>query len=214
MIARLRPILTSLLIALSCGTVAPVLAADDGERNREPRESSRRIDVSRDSFETRRSDSRRNDGRRNDSRAQPQPQRSYPQPGFEGPRSYDQFGYPSSRSYPQPGYSNPIQPGQFRHDPYSRESARDPSRFERTRDYRAGDDRYRDDARQENRERGYERRDSGYDSRPLRPVNDVIRQVEGSYGGKVVGVQQAGNDYRVRVLQRDGRVRTVTVPAR
>lgn len=48
---------------------------------------------------------------------------------------------------------------------------------------------------------------------PGRPVNDVIRQVERHYGGRVVGVQQEGAHYRVRVLQRDGRVKTVTMPA-
>jgi hypothetical protein len=48
---------------------------------------------------------------------------------------------------------------------------------------------------------------------PGRPVNDVIKQVERRYGGRVVGVQQEGAYYRVRVLQRDGRVKTVTMPA-
>lgn len=50
-----------------------------------------------------------------------------------------------------------------------------------------------------------------------RSVNDVIGEVENRYGGKVVGVQQAqqGEEsmYRVRVLQRNGRVKTVMVPA-
>lgn len=48
-------------------------------------------------------------------------------------------------------------------------------------------------------------------------VNEVISKVERSYGGKVVGVQESGQGadrfYHVRVLQRDGRVKTVTVPA-
>lgn len=47
-----------------------------------------------------------------------------------------------------------------------------------------------------------------------RSVNDVINEVERRYGGKVVGVQRADqNTYRVRVLQRDGRVKTLHVPA-
>jgi hypothetical protein len=52
---------------------------------------------------------------------------------------------------------------------------------------------------------------------PQRSVNDVIGEVENRYGGKVVGVQQTQRDeqmmYRVRVLQRDGRVKTLMVPA-
>jgi hypothetical protein len=40
----------------------------------------------------------------------------------------------------------------------------------------------------------------------------VINMVERRYGGKVVGVEEAGNHYRVRLLQRDGRVRTLQVP--
>ncbi len=102
-----------------------------------------------------------------------------------------------SRGFPQPG----ISPNQYRHDPYSRQPNRTPNRYDQS---------YGQTQRQE------PERNRGYDSpgRPLRPVNDVVRQVEGSYGGKVVGVQQEGDHYRVRVLQRDGRVRTVTVPAR
>jgi|GEM_PF-2978828 len=50
-----------------------------------------------------------------------------------------------------------------------------------------------------------------------RSVNDVIGEVENRYGGKVVGVQQAqqgeNSMYRVRVLQRNGRVKTIMVPA-
>ena len=50
-----------------------------------------------------------------------------------------------------------------------------------------------------------------------RNVNDVIGEVENRYGGKVVGVRhtQQGDHamYRVRVLQRNGRVKTVMVPA-
>lgn len=56
---------------------------------------------------------------------------------------------------------------------------------------------------------GYYRRDNP------RPVNDVIREVQHRYGGQVIGVQnsEGGSMYRVRVLQRDGRVKTVLVPA-
>lgn len=85
---------------------------------------------------------------------------------------------------------------------------------------------YRDDDRDDEhrRDRGYERhyRDQEGDryqpasGRPQRSVNDVIREVEGRYGGKVVGVQTVqgptGPAYRVRVLQRDGRVKTMVVP--
>lgn len=48
-----------------------------------------------------------------------------------------------------------------------------------------------------------------------RPVNDVIREVQKRYGGQVIGVQNSagGSQYRVRVLQSDGRVRNVIVPA-
>lgn len=48
-----------------------------------------------------------------------------------------------------------------------------------------------------------------------RPVNDVIREVQQRYGGQVIGVQNSagGSQYRVRVLQSDGRVRNVVVPA-
>lgn len=55
---------------------------------------------------------------------------------------------------------------------------------------------------------------SGYDRRSPRPVNDVIREVQDRYGGQVIGVQHNdGETYRVRVLQRDGRVKNVLVPA-
>lgn len=47
---------------------------------------------------------------------------------------------------------------------------------------------------------------------PRRGVNDVIDMVERRYGGKVVGVDDADGHYRVRLLQRDGRVRTLQVP--
>lgn len=48
---------------------------------------------------------------------------------------------------------------------------------------------------------------------PRRGVNDVIQMVERRYGGKVVGVEQTNDHYQVRLLQRDGRVRTLHVPA-
>ncbi len=52
--------------------------------------------------------------------------------------------------------------------------------------------------------------------RPM-TVNEVIEYVERRHQGKVVDVQTRQTDrgtvYLVRVLSRDGRVRTVTVPA-
>lgn len=60
------------------------------------------------------------------------------------------------------------------------------------------------------------RGDSGYYRRGgQRPVNDVIREVQDRYGGQVIGVQnsEGGSMYRVRVLQRDGRVKNVMVPS-
>lgn len=94
-----------------------------------------------------------------------------------------------------------------------------------TREWSSGPD-YRDEHRDGRRDnyrsrelqgRFYDDRDraSGYDRRRgQRPVNDVIREVQDRYGGQVIGVQQSGGDaYRVRVLQRDGRVRNVLVPA-
>jgi hypothetical protein len=69
------------------------------------------------------------------------------------------------------------------------------------------------DRRQPPPERGRDARHT----HPQRPVNDVINEVERRYGGKVVGVQQGVQNeqmmYRVRVLQRDGRVKTLHVPA-
>lgn len=48
-------------------------------------------------------------------------------------------------------------------------------------------------------------------------VNEAVRQVEQRYGGRVVNVQtvrtERGVVYRIRILDREGRVRTVTVPA-
>ncbi len=58
--------------------------------------------------------------------------------------------------------------------------------------------------------------ESGYYRRGgQRPVNDAIREVQDRYGGQVIGVQnsEGGSMYRVRVLQRDGRVKNVMVPA-
>lgn len=83
----------------------------------------------------------------------------------------------------------------------------------RHRDY--PDQRVRRYDEDRSRERSYrdERQHNGPAPRATRPVDDVIRQVERSYGGKVVGVQQEGANYRVRVLQRDGRVKTVMMPA-
>lgn len=51
-----------------------------------------------------------------------------------------------------------------------------------------------------------------------RPMREAIGEVEQNYRGHVVDVQSLRRDsnedvYRMRVLQRDGRVKTVTVPA-
>jgi uncharacterized membrane protein YkoI len=61
----------------------------------------------------------------------------------------------------------------------------------------------------------YEPRRSGSGQRPMR---EAIGEVEQNYRGHVVDVQSLRKDsnedvYRMRVLQRDGRVKTVTVPA-
>jgi len=65
--------------------------------------------------------------------------------------------------------------------------------------------------------RGPNKPDHGPRGHSQRTVNDVIGEVENRYGGKVVGVQQAQQGgqsmYRVRVLQRNGRVKTIMVPA-
>lgn len=91
-------------------------------------------------------------------------------------------------------------------------------------------DRYDNNRRYENRNRGVnsqeqllnqrfydDRRDNSsyYRRDNPRPVNDVIREVQHQYGGQVIGVQnsEGGSMYRVRVLQHDGRVKTVLVPA-
>jgi hypothetical protein len=78
-------------------------------------------------------------------------------------------------------------------------------------------DDYRDHLPRQSQGRFYDDRTRapGYDRRRgQRPVNDVIREVQDRYGGQVIGVQQSNGDtYRVRVLQRDGRVRNVLVPA-
>lgn len=52
-----------------------------------------------------------------------------------------------------------------------------------------------------------------------RPMREAIGEVEQNYRGHVVDVQSLRKDsnedvYRMRVLQRDGRVKTVTVPAK
>jgi hypothetical protein len=87
--------------------------------------------------------------------------------------------------------------------------------------YRRGYDRVGDNNERHNdaiNQRLYDdrRNDSGYHrSSGQRPVNDVIREVQSRYGGQVIGVQnsEGGSMYRVRVLQRDGRVKNVLVPA-
>jgi uncharacterized membrane protein YkoI len=55
--------------------------------------------------------------------------------------------------------------------------------------------------------------------RPQRQMREAIGEVEQNYRGHVVDVQSRTNAtdedvYRMRVLQRDGRVKTVTVPAK
>jgi uncharacterized membrane protein YkoI len=58
------------------------------------------------------------------------------------------------------------------------------------------------------------------DEHAQRPVREAIGEVEHNYRGHVVNVQSLRKDetdedvYRMRVLQRDGRVKTVTVPAK
>jgi uncharacterized membrane protein YkoI len=58
------------------------------------------------------------------------------------------------------------------------------------------------------------------DERGQRPVREAIGEVEHNYRGHVVDVQSLRKNetdedvYRMRVLQRDGRVKTVTVPAK
>jgi uncharacterized membrane protein YkoI len=57
------------------------------------------------------------------------------------------------------------------------------------------------------------------DGHAQRPVREAIGEVEQNYRGHVVNVQSLRKNetdedvYRMRVLQRDGRVKTVTVPA-
>jgi uncharacterized membrane protein YkoI len=57
-------------------------------------------------------------------------------------------------------------------------------------------------------------------ARDQRPVKEAIGEVEHNYRGHVVDVRaQRKNEsdeevYRMRVLQQDGRVKTVTVPAK
>lgn len=216
--ARMRfvvaPLLIALLSGVTGGAVAPAFAERDDNRHREDGNRGDKKQERERGGELRDSYDKRYDDRSQRYREPKRP--GYPQ----------QPGYPSSpRSYPQPGYTNPIQPGQFRHDPYRENRRRydqprdDHQPYDRENDgYRGGyDERDRNDGGRDydRDQRGYEQQ-RNYESngRPLRPVNDVVRQVEGTYGGKVVGVQQAGSEYRVRVLQRDGRVKTVSVPAR
>lgn len=67
-----------------------------------------------------------------------------------------------------------------------------------------------------------EQRDTRHDRPPQdrsaqRPMREAIGEVEQNYRGHVVDVRRGGADqdvYRMRVLQRDGRVKTVTVPAK
>lgn len=109
----------------------------------------------------------------------------------------------------QPGYSRPARP-----DPYYRGHA---DSYPPVRVYtNGGGDRgttiYR--SYEQQRGSGVERSTLGpRNGAPQRGVNDVIDMVERRYGGKVVGVESAGDHYRVRLLQRDGRVRTLQVPA-
>ena len=232
MIARVRFAIAPLLAALLLGALPAATPSAHAERDahRPRNDASARNGASSRSEQRGRNDQhgRSDQHSRNDSRAGDQLRSRYDErydnrqnlnnPPYRDPqRSYPQPGYPSApRSYPQPGYPNPIQPGQFRHDPYARDPGRNPYRSSEPYGYgqqgynRPSDQRDRD----RNNRNNYDVRGSDANGRPLRPVNDVVREVEGTYGGKVVGVQQAGNEYRVRVLQRDGRVKTVSVPAR
>lgn len=122
-------------------------------------------------------------------------------PGHQQNR--DQPGRLRSEGYPASQARRGIAPNGLRHRDY-------PDQPVRSLDARGSGERgysERGPARGPEREQRHQTAPSG------RPVNDVIRQVERNYGGKVVGVQQEGANYRVRVLQRDGRVKTVMMPA-
>jgi len=66
---------------------------------------------------------------------------------------------------------------------------------------------------------GQQDRDEPREGRGQRPMREAIGEVEQNYRGHVVNVQSLRTNasdedvYRMRVLQRDGRVKTVTVPA-
>ncbi len=64
-----------------------------------------------------------------------------------------------------------------------------------------------------------DRHSQQHGARAQRPVKEAIGEVEQNYRGHVVDVKSQRknetdeNVYRMRVLQHDGRVKTVTVPA-
>lgn len=114
--------------------------------------------------------------------------------GQNHPRNYD------SRNYDSRNYDS-------RNDD-QRNDPRTEAVYQRLYDDRREDNRY------DNREDSSSYR-PGYNRGGQRPVNDVVREVQNRYGGQVIGVQNSdgGSMYRVRVLQRDGRVKNVMVPA-
>lgn len=69
-------------------------------------------------------------------------------------------------------------------------------------------------------ERGQRHEGNRHDRSGQRPMREAIGEVEQNYRGHVVDVQSLRQNttdedvYRMRVLQRDGRVKTVTVPAK
>lgn len=113
------------------------------------------------------------------------------------------------------GNRNDLRPA-YRDDDRMRERYRDDDRYRDRHDSGYGRSYGGDGIYQRFHGGGDRGNESGYYRRGgQRPVNDVIREVQDRYGGQVIGVQnsEGGSMYRVRVLQRDGRVKNVMVPA-
>lgn len=131
----------------------------------------------------------------------------------------------------QPGYPDPIVPGDlyrdYPHNQRHHDNGRHPGSYgyppPPPQPYRHPSIRVYTGSEQGTVYRSYEQQRGGSTlerstlgpqrGAPQRGVNDVIDMVERRYGGKVVGVENAGDHYRVRLLQRDGRVRTLQVPS-
>lgn len=130
---------------------------------------------------------------------------------MQAPRDYHIRGYtPDDRPR---GYSTDLRYERSERSRYGGYRASEERHYDRD-DRRYGRDDRRNDVYQ--RLNDGRRDDSGYHRRGgQRPVNDVIREVQDRYDGQVIGVQnsEGGSMYRVRVLQRDGRVKNVMVPA-